>query len=108
MIGTLLITVLVEGAVAMIYSKKREKPVVPILLTGVLGNILTQSLLWIVLTLSFRHYLVTLAMTEILIWAIESFLFHVISANHLDLKEAGLLSLLMNGISLALGWFLPV
>jgi hypothetical protein len=81
---------------------------VPILATSVLGNLLTQSMLWIVLSFSFRYYRLALALTEIAIWGIESFLFYVVPANQLKLKEAALLSFLMNGISLALGWFLPV
>jgi hypothetical protein len=107
-IATLLITVLAEGIVAIVYSIRRSKPVGPILLTSVLGNLLTQSLLWMVLTFSFRYYLLTLALVEIAIWGIESFLFHAVPANQLKLKEAALLSLGLNGISLALGWLLPV
>jgi predicted membrane protein len=105
---TLLMTVLLEGAVAIIYTVWREKPVRPILLTSVFGNLVTQSMLWIALTLSFRHYLLTLALAEILIWGIESLLLYGVRANDLKPKEAALLSLIMNGISLAVGWFLPV
>jgi hypothetical protein len=107
-IVTLLITVLLEGTVAIVYSAWRKKPVLPILLTSAYGNLVTQSVLWIVLTLSFRHYLLTLALAEILVWGIESLLLYGIRANQLKLKEAALLSLGLNGISLALGWFLPV
>ncbi len=92
----------------MVYSIWRRKPVVPILLTSVFGNLLTQSLLWIVLTVSFRHYLAALSLTEMAIWGIESFLFYAIPANRLKLKDAVWLSLGLNGISLALGWFLPM
>lgn len=108
MIVTLLITVLVEGVVAVLYSTRRGKAVIPILVTSVFGNLLTQSALWIVLTYSFSHYLMALALTETVIWGIESFLLYIIPANHLNLKDACLLSFVMNGISLALGWFLPV
>jgi hypothetical protein len=107
-ICTLLITVLVEGIAAALYSVWQRKPMWPILLTSVVGNLLTQSLLWLVLTFSFNDYVAALVLAEIAIWGIESFLFHAIPANHLDLKEAALLSLGLNGISLALGWFLPV
>jgi hypothetical protein len=107
-IKTLLFTVIVEGAVAVIYATRRRKPVVPIMLTSLCGNLITQSMLWIVLTLYFRHYLLALVLMEFIIWALESFLFCVIPANHLGLKESALLSLIMNGISLGLGWFLPV
>ncbi len=108
MIATVGITVLAEGIAAVIYSFWCRKPVGPILGTSVLGNLLTQSLLWIVLTFSFRYYLLTLALTEIAIWGIESLLFFIIPANQLNRREAALLSLGLNGISLALGWFLPV
>jgi hypothetical protein len=107
-INTLLITILVEGLVAIVYSTRRRKPVIPILLTSVLGNLVTQSMLWIVLTLSFRYYLISLFLVEILVWGIESMLFYAIRANQLKLKEAALISLGMNSISLAFGWFLPV
>jgi hypothetical protein len=107
-IVTLLITVLLEGAVAIVYSLWRKKPVLPILLTSVFGNLVTQSILWIVLTLSFHHYLITLVLAEILVWGIESLLLYRIRANQLKLDEAALLSLGMNGISLAIGWLLPV
>jgi hypothetical protein len=107
-IATLLMTVLVEGIVSVVYCIWRSKPIRPILLTSMLGNLLTQSLLWIVLTFSFRYYLLTLALAEITIWGIESFLFHAVPANQLKLKEAALLSLGLNGVSLALGWLLPV
>jgi len=107
-IATVLITVLAEGIAAVLYCLWRRKPIGPILLTSVVGNIFTQSLLWMVLELSFRHYLLALALAEIAIWGMESLLFHVVRANRLNLKEAALLSLGLNGLSLALGWFLPV
>jgi hypothetical protein len=80
----------------------------PILVTSVSGNLLTQSLLWMVLTFSFRYYLLTLALAEMAIWGIETFLFFAVPANRLTLQEAALLSLGLNAASLALGWFLPV
>jgi hypothetical protein len=107
-IATLLVTILVEGMAVIVYCVWRRKPLLSILLTGVFGNLLTQSILWIVLTLSFRHFLVALLIAEILVWGIESLLFYVIPANQLKLKEAAFISLGMNGISLLLGWFLPV
>ena len=108
MIVTLLITILVEGGASVIYATRRTKPVLPILLTSVFGNLVTQPLLWFLLTLAYRHYLVALVVGEIAVWAIESFLFHAIPFNQLNLKEAALLSLGVNGISLAIGWFLPI
>ena len=108
MIKTLAITVMVESVVCLLYSIWRKKPVQPILITSVLANLLTQSLLWIVLHLYFQHYLVSIYSAEILIWMIEGFLLHHFPANQLSLQEATLLSLTMNLASFGLGWFLPI
>jgi hypothetical protein len=89
------------------YSHWGKKPVKAILLTSLCGNLVTQSLLWIGLNLFFRNYMVTLLMAELIIWIIESALLYSIRPNHLDLKEAFLLSLGMNATSFALGWLLP-
>ncbi|HEX6036284.1 MAG TPA: hypothetical protein VFY83_17730, partial [Anaerolineales bacterium] len=72
MILTLFITILVEGLVVIGYSLWRKKPIKPILFTSIWGNLITQSLLWVVLNLFFQNYLVTLLTSEILIWVIES------------------------------------
>jgi hypothetical protein len=108
LIATLLITIFVEGLVVIGYSLWRKKPIKPVLFTSICGNLITQSFLWIGLNLFFRNYLVTLLGAEILIWVIESGFLYSIPANHLDLKEAILLSLGMNATSFAIGWFLPV
>jgi hypothetical protein len=65
-------------------------------------------MLWIALNLFFQNYLVTLFLSEILIWIAESLLLYSIPANQLSIKEAILLSLEMNLTSFTLGWFLPV
>jgi hypothetical protein len=108
LIVTLLITILIEGIVIIGYSIWHEKPLYPILLTGTCGNLLTQSLLWIVLKLFFRNYMMTLMVTELFIWMLESFLLYSVSANRLRFTNAVLLSLGMNLFSFGLGWFLPV
>ncbi|MBN2115295.1 MAG: hypothetical protein JW730_01905 [Anaerolineales bacterium] len=108
MIAALLITILVEGLIAAAYSIRREKPVQPILLTSICVNLITQSLLWIVLDLFFRHYLIVLLAAEIPIWMLESLLLHSIPANRLRFSDALLLSLGMNLGSFTLGWFLPI
>jgi hypothetical protein len=105
---TLFFTIAIESVVVTGYSIRQKKPIVPILLTSIFANLITQSLLWIGLYLFFQHYLLTLFVAEILIWIIESVLLYLISANHLDLKESALLSLMMNLISFGIGWFLPI
>jgi hypothetical protein len=108
LILTLVITIFIEGIIVVSYTIWRRKPLGPILLTSIVANLITQSLLWIALSLFFQKYLVTLSVAEILIWVIESFLLYRFSANQLSLQEAVLLSLLMNTSSFALGWFMPV
>ena len=108
LIITLLITIILEGVVVLVYSVWRKKPVRPILFTSICVNIITQSLLWVVLNLSFRHYLITLFVAEILIWMIESVLLWYIPANRLRFADAIFLGLIMNLSSFAPGWFLPI
>ncbi len=108
MINTLLITILVESVIGVGYSLWRRKPVAAILITSLLANLVTQPLLWFVLSLFFQHYLLVLLAAELLIWMLESVLLYAISANRLRFGEAILLSLGLNLASFALGWFLPV
>lgn len=108
MIRTLVVTILIEGIVCLLYALWRKNPVAPVLLTSVLANLVTQSLLWVTLRLFFRYYLMTLLTAEFFIWLIEGVIFFSWRWNRLDLKEALSLSLLMNVSSLGVGWFLPV
>jgi hypothetical protein len=105
---TLLVTIIIEGIVVSAYAIWRGKPLGPILLTSILVNILTQSLLWTVLNLFFRHYGATLWIAEFLIWAIEGLCLYGFRFNRLTVREAIWLSLSMNLASFGLGWLLPV
>ena len=108
MIQTLAITVVVEGIVCLAYSIRRKKPVRPILLTSVFANLITQSLLWVALSLFFQHYLATLLIAEFLIWLIEGLLFYGLRLNRLGVGESLSLSLIMNLSSFVVGWLLPI
>lgn len=108
MIVTLFITIIIESTLVVGYALWGKKPVKPILFTSICGNLITQALLWSVLNLFFQNYLLTLLIAEILIWVIETVLLYSIPANQLSFKEAALLSLGMNALSFAVGWFLPV
>lgn len=108
MTATLLVTIIVEGVVVLGYSIWRKKPVGPILLTSILANLITQSLLWIALSLFFQYYLALLLIAEIIIWMIESISLYGFRFNQLSAREALLLSLVMNLSSFALGWLLPI
>lgn len=107
MIVTLSVTILIESIIVIGYCFWRKKPLLSILSTSILGNLITQSLLWVVLTLFFQQYLASLLIAEISIWAIESLLLFAVPSNRLRLTEAVLLSLSMNLVSFALGLFLP-
>lgn len=108
MIRTLAITIVIEGVVCLVYTLWQKKPVRPILITSVLANLITQSLLWIALNIFFQHYMVTLLIAEILIWLIEGLLFYVSGLNRLNAKESLLLSLAMNLSSFGVGLLLPI
>lgn len=108
MIVTLLLTLLLEGAIAFGYCVWRNKPVQPILLTSIFINLITQSLLWLTLNLFFRQYLIALIVAELLIWLMEGAVLYFVPANRLSFANALLLSLGMNLVSFGLGWFLPV
>ncbi len=108
MIETLSITLLVEGAVCLGYSIWWRKPSGSIFITSIFINLITQSLLWVALSLFYQHYLVVLLIAEILIWVIESFMLYSLRFNQLKIREAFVLSLMMNLSSFGVGWFLPV
>lgn len=108
MIATLLPTLLIEGLVAAVYARWQGKPIVSILLTASLANLLTQSLLWLALIVFYRAYLPTLFLAEVGIWLLEGLALRIIPANRLSWREALILSLGMNLASFGVGWFLPV
>jgi hypothetical protein len=78
-IYSLPITILIEGLVCLAYCIWSKKPVLSILITSVIANLITQSLLWIGLNIFFQYYLLTLLIAEILIWLIEGFIFYSFS-----------------------------
>ncbi len=108
MISTLLPTLLMEGLVAAAYARWRRKPLVSILLTASLANLLTQPLLWLALTAFYRAYLPTLFLSEAIIWLMEAAILRLVPANRLAWGEAIFLGLGMNLVSFGIGWFLPV
>lgn len=108
MTGSLPTTIIVEGLVVVAYALWKRKPVGRILLASILVNILTQSILWVVLNLFFARYLSALLISEFFIWLIESAFLRFFPGTQLGWKESILLSLVMNLSSFGLGWFLPV
>ena len=108
MIETLSITFLVEGVVCLGYSIWQKKPIGSIFITSIFVNLITQTLLWVTLSLFYQHYLPTLLVAEIFIWVIEGYLLTAMRVNQLKVGEALSLSCMMNLASFGIGWFLPV
>jgi hypothetical protein len=108
LIYTLPITIILEGLIIIGYCKRSGKPLLPLLGTSVIANILTQSMLWVVLTVFYQYYAAALWITEVLIWLVESFLLSFPPKNQLKLSDALRISLVMNLVSFGVGWFLPV
>ncbi len=108
MIFTFAITLLSESLVVLGYCRWRQKPVRSILATSICANLLTQLILWALLRLFFQQYIMVLGIAEILIWIMESIALYSVPANRLRWTDALLLSLFMNLMSFALGWFLPI
>ncbi len=108
MIATLSITILIESIIAGGYAVFRQKPIIHLLFSCLLANLLTQPLLWLVLQVFIGDYLIALFIAEFWIWIIESAILFLYPYNQLRFREALGLSLAMNLASFAAGWFLPV
>jgi hypothetical protein len=108
LIYTLPITIILEGLVIIGYCKRSGKPLLPILVTSMIANILTQSMLWAGLTVFYQDYVVVSGIAEVLIWLVESFLLSLPPKNELKLSDALRISLVMNLVSFGVGCFLPV
>ena len=108
MIRTLLVTIVVEGTLAIGYACWRKKPLLPLVGSLTLVNLLTQSLLWLGLTSFPAHYRLTLIIGEVLIVLVEALLLYAYRKNQLKPVDALWLSLGVNLASFLVGLFLPV
>ena len=108
MIITFSITIIIESIVASSYAVFYKKPILHLLFSCLLANLITQPLLWLVLQVFIRNYLVALIIAEFWIWVIEGVILFLYPYNRLRLRDALGLSLAMNLASFAAGWFLPI
>ena len=108
MIITFSITIIVESIVAGSYAVFYKKPILHLLFSCLLANLITQPLLWLVLQVFIRHYLIALVISEFWIWVIEGVILFLYPYNQLRLRDALGLSLAMNLASFAAGWFMPI
>jgi hypothetical protein len=107
-IATLAITFLIESVVVTAYAIWRRKPLKYLLLSSLCANLFTQSFLWGALNLFPLHNLVTLFIAEVYILGMEAAILYLFRYNQLKLREAILLSLVMNLASFGIGWLLPI
>jgi hypothetical protein len=108
MIATLAITLLIESLIVIGYATWQKKPLRHLLFSSLCANLLTQSILWIILNLFPHPYIPTLFIAEICIWGMESLVLHLYRFNQLKFQEAMILSLMMNLTSFTIGCFLPI
>jgi hypothetical protein len=59
-IVTLAINLLIESTIVTVYALWRKKPLIHLLLSSVVANMVTQLLLWVLLNVIIGHYLITL------------------------------------------------
>jgi hypothetical protein len=107
-IAALSITISVESLVVAGYAVWRKKPRFHLLASSLCANLFTQLFLWAGLLIFPQHYLITLSILEFCIWGFEAAVLYLYRYNRLNLREALLLSLIMNLTSFGIGWFLPV
>jgi len=107
-ITTFSITIIVESIVAGTYAALYGKPILHLLFSCLLANLITQPLLWLVLQVFIRDYLIALFITEFCIWVIEGVVLFLYPYNRFRLRDALGLSLTMNLASFAAGWLLPI
>lgn len=108
MILTLGLTIVIEGVVVTAYALWRKKPLIHLLLSSLLANLVTQSALWLILTRFPDHYLTVLLISEFCICGTEGLILYFYRYNRLRISEALILSLGMNLASFVIGWFLPI
>ena len=108
MIKTLTFTLLIESMVIAGYAIRQKKPLIHLLTSGILANLVTQPLLWAALIFFSKAYLATLLIAEACIWGIEALILFVYPLNRLTLRQAMIISLAMNLTSFSIGWVLPV
>lgn len=107
MVFTLLLTLIVESTILALLAYLTNRPIGSWLRTCLVMNVITQGFLWIVLSEFWFVYLPALAVAEVAIWGIESMMLFARPSNRLTLSQAAWISLVVNGASLSIGWFLP-
>lgn len=102
-------TIAIELLLAAAYTQVRKRPLLPTFTLVCLANVITQFALWAALNtfIAGNAMLLTIGL-EIIIWGVEALIFYLPQQKDIALKEAALLSLLLNLISFGIGLLLPI
>ena len=105
----LLATILVEGVIVLAYTATRGLRIRRWLTFVTLINLITQPALWCVMRLlpADVAYFSALAVGESLVWLVEAVLLHLLAGGRLTLRNAAIVSLILNGVSVGIGLLLP-
>ncbi|MBI9044695.1 MAG: hypothetical protein JEZ06_09430 [Anaerolineaceae bacterium] len=105
---TILITVILEGLIAVGLTFIYKKDLVKFLTVVTLGNVLTQLLLLFVVNgIVFGYSAIGLVVVEIFIWLIEAGIIFGTMQQNTSFRKAMLFSLIINAISFITGLLLP-
>jgi hypothetical protein len=104
----LMVTIIVELVIGLIYVLWRKRPWLPVLLTILLMNMLTQPVVWLVvkdmrLTMCAGTYVL-----ELIVCLLEAWILYRVLRKSVKFSEILLLSLAMNLASFGIGLLLPL
>ncbi len=106
---TLPITLVLEAALALLYARLRRRDGLTLMTLTLLVNLITQPLLWVVLTGHAGGYaFLMFGILELGIILVEAVLLYLMQGKELPFKEAMLVSLLLNAASFGVGLFLSI
>lgn len=100
----LLVTLILELLVALIYVSVKKLPK-KILKSVLLVNFITLPIVWFIFPL-YEYPMMAILLAEIFAFIFEGFFLYLLNKKHLSLRKAFVLSILMNLLSLAVG-FIP-
>lgn len=105
----LVATVVIEGFIALVYAAVRGECVTLWLTNVLLVNLITHPALWFVMgrQVGDFSYFFTFAVAEAGVWLVEAALLYLLRGGRLALKEALVLSLILNAFTAGVGLVLP-
>jgi hypothetical protein len=103
------ITMAIEVILGLIYSVIRNRSKLTTTTMIILANTITLLPLWsIIRNINGDFQIIFIIIAEILIWLVESVILYLTQRKTIRFREATLLSLILNGISTLIGFFLPL